>query len=1239
MIGVLRSAASDLSALILVSLTFQAMAKAGSLARKGSCNPRACINRLLLLVFIFVGGLWMSFQAVLAEPVGVRATRTNDYGRVVFVWRTPVDHDLFTDGRRVTIRFGRPFEASYQRVLGALKTYISRVAPGVDGRSVTFVLKNDFDAYSFDSGRSIILEIAESVPPKAEPESRQSETSLALVRRQVAAQEAASGILPKIRIRVGIHSEYTRVVFDFWNPVEYSAQVNKGIVRVKFEQAVDLKTAPINRNPPKFLGQIRAATIENSTEVEMTIPVSSKIRHFISGPKVVVDIRRPIGSAEIARLPSESQASSEVLKSIGPSTGSEVKKVEKFIPSGEKTTRPVNSKSKAEDSALPGKPVALRPVSQAAYLQNKEGEKVSSMSSAKPQDFVDSKPRDLGDLASPRPLKNSGSVASKPVDPGKPASEEPPNSTDSESATPPKPVDSATGVKLRFDWNEPVAAAVFRRLGFVWVIFNKPTKIDTNALVNAGGGIIRSIDQVQAPNGTVLRFKTKKKVNPSLALEGASWIMEFKRQALKPTNPVEVKAQPKATSGARIFLPVPEPGSPVGITDPLVGDNLVVVPVISLGHGVAEAFEYPELEVLKSAQGIVVRTKIDDLRVKSLPEGVELTSKAKLAISPVSDEAAASAKVAALKPVEKLLDLESWEVEEIKDFNSRKQELQTDLAGSRGSQREEQRMDMVRFYFANGFHVEALGILARLQGVRPQIAEEPEFRLIRGAVNYFLDRVPDAARDLSHTSLDNNEEANFWRAAAIAKSGDLLVAAAELRRTGGITRSYPKALMMPMGALVAEAATELGDIETAREFIDALIKAEPTDHEKALLNFINGKTLDIGGDVDGAITQWDDVLLSSNRPVRVQAAVARMDLLLKLKRVKPAEAIVEFEKLRFAWRGDDFEFRLLRRLGGLYLDEGLFRKGLEALRQAATYFKDKDTAKEVKEQMAEEFSRLYLREGADAMRAVTAIAVYREFKELTPSGARGDEMIRKLADRLADVDLLEQAAEILEGQVRFRLSGPLKAEVGARLAVIYLLARQFNRAVSALIATNEPGLNAGLETQRRHLLARALMGMGRDDDAVDILKRDKRPDADILRAEIFWKSGDWARASNALKRVAKASGAKKGELVNEFQAERVLNYAISLALSGNERGLARLRSDLGSAMERTSLRDAFRLVTAPTAQGLISPSSVTARVKLAENFKTFLGDYKKRLKERGLSSLTEQTAKANNASVGQSQGG
>ena len=45
----------------------------------------------------------------------------------------------------------------------------------------------------------------------------------------------------------------------------------------------------------------------------------------------------------------------------------------------------------------------------------------------------------------------------------------------------------------------------------------------------------------------------------------------------------------------------------------------------------------------------------------------------------------------------------------------------------------------------------------------------------------------------------------------------------------------------------------------------------------------------------------------------------------------PKEAIEEFEKLRYAWRGDDFEFDVLNRLGDLYIDVTDFRNGLLAL--------------------------------------------------------------------------------------------------------------------------------------------------------------------------------------------------------------------------------------------------------------------------------------------------------------------
>lgn len=1170
--------------------------------------------RLFVTLALFALNCAVSVPAS-AEQVGVRAARTNEYGRIVFVWQTPVSHDMEVANRRLTVRFGRSLDATYQRVLGALRNYVDAAEPGADGRSVTFRLTGDYDAYSFDSGRTVIVEIAKPAAPKPAPQAAKAESSVAVVRRQVAAQEAKSGSLTNIRVRTGQHPEYSRLVFDWREPVKYALVNSGGVVRITFQRAADLQLADINRSPPPFVGGIRARVDGGSTVVTLTVAKSSRIKDFLSGPKVVVDVRRPTGNEEIAALPPD-EPSSEPSPAPTKATQPKTESNQPAAPPPAKAP----AKPAVASAALPApkgtaQPGAAAPGTSAAATQQAGASSALATSQTAAQATA---ARGQPVALTPATIKPGQRPPPKPAEAGE----------DGKPAAPAPPVDPSTGVKLRFDWDEPVAAAVFRRVGFVWVIFDKATKVDTDALIRAGGQIIRAIDQAQTPQGTVLRIATLRDVNPSLARDGLSWILEFRRQELRPATPIEVKVQPDSPVGARVFLPVPEPGKPIGITDPMVGDNLVVVPVIPLGHGVGESYEFPQLEVLPSAQGVVVRSKIDDLRVRPLRQGIELTASSQLALSTVSDDVAAGAKLAALKPLEKLLDLGSWEVKDLADFNKRKRALQSELVGSPASERESKRMNMVRFYFSNGYHAEALGILARLQADRPAIADEGEYRLIRGAVSYFLGRLSDAATDLSHASLDNNDEANFWRAAVIAGSGDLLAAAAELRRTGGLTRAYPKALKMPMGTLVAEAAIEVGDIKTAKAFIEALNAAKPSNIQKADIDFVEGKVLNIGGDVDGAIAKWEAVLQTRNRPARARATVARMNLMLKLERMAPKDAIAELEKLRYAWRGDEFEFRLLRRLGGLYLDEGIYRNGLEALRQAATYYRDNEEAPQVTEQMADVFSRLYLGNAADSMPEVTAIAVYREFKELTPAGAKGDEMIRKLADRLAAVDLLEQAAEILEGQIRFRLSGPLKAEVGARLAVIYMLAHEFDKALAALDATNDAGADNALVIQRRHLRARAMMGAGQQPQALELLKRDKDPGADMLRAEIFWKGGDWANASKALRLVALASGATKEKPLNPEQATDVLNYAISLTLSGNERGLGRVRRDYGRAMEATRLKDAFRLVTAPTALGLISPESVTQRVKLAENFKTFLGEYKRRLKEKGLSGLTDRSADA-----------
>jgi hypothetical protein len=271
--------------------------------------------------------------------------------------------------------------------------------------------------------------------------------------------------------------------------------------------------------------------------------------------------------------------------------------------------------------------------------------------------------------------------------------------------------------------------------------------------------------------------------------------------------------------------------------------------------------------------------------------------------------------------------------------------------------------------------------------------------------------------------------------------------------------------------------------------------------------------------------------------------------------------------------------------------------------------------------MVKAFEDLYLKDAADGMGAVRAIALFDEFKELAPSGEAGDEMIRKLADRLAAIDLLDRAALLLEDQVQYRLKGPEKARVGARLATLYLLNHQPLEAMAAIEKTKENGLTPELEAQRRHLLARALVDQGRVPDAERLLERDESHEADQLRAEIYWDQSNWVDASKSLQKLVAQSGAQANKPLNEEQARLILNFATAVTLSNNERGAAKLKQDFGNAMNATSFKDAFNLIATPNATGLIDYRSVTDRVKTASNFETFMSSYKQRMKEGKLSTI------------------
>ncbi|MDA1024118.1 MAG: hypothetical protein O2817_12370 [Proteobacteria bacterium] len=1143
-------------------------------------------------VAVWLAASLLGVSAVSAEAVKVRGGIRDDYARIVFTWDTPVSHKIALDGDRLSVRFDRPIEASFGRVTQTLGKYISSADPGDDDRSVVFGLKDDFEVYSFDSGSAVIVEIvekegADNTPEKTSDKTPGQEPGLALV-----------------RVRTGQHADYTRLVFDWPKKVPYSFKQDGGIATVTFSSPAKIDLKALQSRPLRLVGAVRSSVGDDSVTITLSVPASSKVKHFLAGNKVVLDIGRPSGSEKPVPLPPEEKSAALLPEEkTEPKEAKEAKKAKSPEPSPTPEKKPEPEKAPEKIAS------AAEPAANVIQEKTKSEAKSAAATPAAP--------------AAPRALIPSTTPPSPPT-PAQVTAQVTPQETTKETTKETTQASPAAEilVSLRFDWNEPVGAAVFRRAGFLWVAFDKPTAIDVDQLRQAGGTVIEGIEQMGTEQATVLRMATKEGINPGLRRDGLAWLLDFSKQPIAAQTGLDVKAQPDSPIGSRLFVSVPEPGTPIGVTDPEVGDNIVIIPVIPLGHGTDLEYTYPQLRFLPTSQGLVVQPRVDDIRVRSLREGLEVSSGNELRISSVSAEAAAQQKLSSMRPLSRILDLGKWEVKALEGLKSRRHELYGAVAqAKKGPALEAARLDLIRFFLANGFYAESMGVLNEAAKTRAEIDQMPEYRMLRGVAQYRMGRLTEAYNDLNHDKLRLNDEAVFWRAAVRAASGDLKTAAIDIRRTGQIIRPYPKSLKTPMGRLVIETALDIGDIKQANHILEIIRLDDLSPAEVTQFDFEEGRVLELTGDFDGAVAIWDKVIKGHHRPTQARAVVARMELLLKLGRMEKKEAIKDLEKLRFSWRGDEFEFSLLRRLGGLYLDEGLFRQGLDRLRQAATYFRTHEEAPLVTQKMSDAFSELYLKGRADTLAPIRSIAIYDEFKELTPAGALGDEMIRKLADRLVGVDLLDRAETLLNSQVRFRLQGLEKTRVGAQLALVHIMAREYTKALKALDDTVSPNIPEKMAAQRRHVRAKILMELKRRDEALELLKRDKSEDAEKLRAEAYWSSRSWSKAALSLSRLIKDTGSKASAPVDEKQAAYVLNYAIALTLGGNQRALARLKNDYGAAMAKTNLNDAFRLIVTPDNFGLMAPGDVSSRVKDIEKFQTFMQAYRERLKKQNLSDL------------------
>jgi hypothetical protein len=1156
-------------------------------------GPRGFWRAAFLSALLLAAAATMSMSRAAGADGTVRARgwvhADEGFARLVFDWATPVGYNARIEGKKLIVEFDRPASYALDRALRLLSSYVTGVAERSERRLV-FDLTQPWRLKSFVDGTHVAIDLigAPKAPPPPSAQPAQSTTNAASIASAPAAptvSPAGSGApaaAPFVALRVGEHDGFTRLVFDWPAPSPYRIERRGDEARILFDAPARLGLdAAVKRLPP-LIRDLRAEGSEGEPALVVKLAPGTRIKDFRDGPRLVLDL------------------SGAVAPSTAPDGASGAPMPDLADPA---STAQVATPTTSSRANMP--PTTTSPAP-AASTASGDG---AADSTGKPLNVLPANAMTAADLLAGASAAQPAAAGTRPARvtaPGMPAGD--PNAPSLAVGV----EQAADGPSLKFPWADPTGLALFRRAGALWLVFDRPARFDLSALAGLDPA---PIGQVSAVQGAVaaLRLTDLGDLAALPRRDGNGWVVDFRSRAEGPKDDIPVTPD-LAASPPRLLLKTVTAGDALAVTDPEVGDTLLVVGMAEPGKGIAEAKAWPAFRLLPTVQGIVVEPRQDGVQVVRTTDGVAVLAGAdagpaaappRAEVPTVADGADAPASGPAA--ADRLFDLPAWRRENEGDFAEVEARLQTAIQNASEEARELPRIDLARFYFAHGRAAEAGGLVDLIASSRDEPLLDPELLLIRGAAAFLTSDPVAADRALGQPALDGEIEAEPWRGAVAALKGDWETAAAMFRDSAPLVADYPQAVRFRLEALAAEAAIETLDPVGADDWIERLKADKPTPAQAAQIAFLEGLSARRQGRVEEARTAWSKVGPGADPDTAQRTEFARVDLDLETRQIADADAVKRLEALRFGARGSLMEFPLLRRLGELYLASGKPREGLTLLRQLATAYPRHRDVGAVMAEMTNGFRDAFLGPSAKSLTPLEAVALYDEFRELTPAGAEGSKVALAVADRMIEVDLLGRAAELLEDQVRHRLTGADKAEAGARLAAVRLLDDRPDKALAALAESGASDLAPPLATERRRLEAEALHRAGRSLEALTLLASDNDPEAGKLKARIFWDLREWGQAAHAFDDLLASADPQK---LTPEQAQWVLGDAIALALAGDRFALGGLKQRFGAAMKETAQAEPFALLTDPDTDG---NTLVAQKLASVARFESFLSDYRAKL--------------------------
>lgn len=773
-------------------------------------------------------------------------------------------------------------------------------------------------------------------------------------------------------------------------------------------------------------------------------------------------------------------------------------------------------------------------------------------------------------------------------------------------------IEAADETRVDVTWPAPARAAAFRRGEAIWLLFDAVGAIDLSGVSRAGRRH-QNVEIVRGEGVIGVRIPAPPDVLVSASAHDNTWSFTLGARATGGER-AELMRQIESDGRAEIRVRFGREGAVRWIGDPEIGDRIAVALIGGPARGVDMRRATIEAAVLPSAHGAVVEPRADGVTAAFNEGSLIVTRSGGGLLATRADEEESITRNAAL--IEAALNgdpaIAAQPGMTLAQVRERIDEL-TRRAAMEGGQEGgpiEARMELARFLLQNEFAAEALGALRMVAVSQGELVEiNPEFRLLRGAANVMMGRVGAAEPDLNASTLRTNPSAALWRGYAATLRKDWALARQEFERGMAGLEEHPPVWRARFQLALAEAALELNDHATAEAAANAATGQAPEQQLRLKARLVLARIAAARGDSAGALNMFGELARSSDEEVSVRASVEGIRVRRAAGAIAAADAIEPLEALRFRWRGDSTELAVVGMLGDVYSELGRWREALATMRIAADRFPADPAARQLRADMATLFERLFLDGEADRLEPIQALGLFYEFSDLTPVGPNGDRIVRLLAGRLVHVDLLEQAAQLLDHQVNERLQGLSRAQVAADLAAIYLLDHKPDQALVTLTTTRQPNMPQTLLADRRILEARALIDLGRLDTALELVERDRSEEAQRIRAEAAWRARDWERAARELRAVLAARS--RAQPLDQHARIVVLRAAVALTLAGDDNGVRALYREYAGDMADTAQADAFEVVASGVhAEGaaIRDVARAVARTDLLERFLSRLRD-------------------------------